>query len=167
MSSRAAIVFVVQPGEVNSVDQRLLEHQLWEKHSIRVFRKTLKDMKEQTELDSDKVLYLKQHNVAVSVVYFRAGYTPNDYPSEKEWEGRTTIERSRAIKCPSIAYHLVGTKKVQQTLARDGQLEKFISNADDCRLLRQSFAGLYGLERNDREVKGYVQFFLSNCATYM
>ena len=78
--------------------------------------------------------------------YFR--YTPSDYPSEHEWEGRSTIEQSRAIKCPSIAYHLVGTKKVQQQLAREGELEKFLSSAEECALLRESFAGLYGLEKN-------------------
>jgi glutathione synthase len=29
----------------------------------------------------------------ISVVYFRAGYTPDDYPSNRQWEGRTIIER--------------------------------------------------------------------------
>lgn len=43
---------------------------------------------------------------------FRAGYAPEDYPSQVEWEARLLIEQSRAIKCPNIAYHLVGTKKV-------------------------------------------------------
>jgi Eukaryotic glutathione synthase len=39
-------------------------------------------------------------------------YTPNDYPSDKEWSGRRLIESSLAIKCPNIGYHLAGTKKV-------------------------------------------------------
>lgn len=37
-----------------------------------------------------------------SVVYFRAGYTPNDYPTEAEWQGREMLEMSFAIKCPSV-----------------------------------------------------------------
>lgn len=46
------------------------------------------------------------------MVYFRAGYEPAQYHSDVEWDARITIERSRAIKCPSIHYHLAGTKKV-------------------------------------------------------
>jgi hypothetical protein len=60
----------------------------------------------------------------VSVVYFRAGYTPNDYPSEAEWAARLLLEQSSAVKCPSISYHLVGTKKIQQELARPNVLER-------------------------------------------
>jgi glutathione synthase len=36
--------------------------------------------------------------VEVSVVYFRAGYGPDDYPSNREWAARLAIERSLAIK---------------------------------------------------------------------
>ena len=35
------------------------------------------------------------------------------------------IERSLAIKSPSIQYHLAGTKKVQQALAAPGTLERY------------------------------------------
>ena len=35
------------------------------------------------------------------------------------------MERSRAIKCPSAALHLAGTKKVQQVLASPGVLERY------------------------------------------
>ena len=34
----------------------------------------------------------------VSVVYFRSGYTPSDYPSPLQWEVREKIELTRAIK---------------------------------------------------------------------
>ena len=44
-------------------------------------------------------------------MYFRAGYEPGQYHSELEWDARLMIERSKAIKCPSIHYHLAGTKK--------------------------------------------------------
>jgi len=53
----------------------------------------------------------------VAVVYLRAGYGPQDYPNASSWEGRLQIERSNAIKCPSILTQLAGTKKVQQVLA--------------------------------------------------
>lgn len=76
---------------------------------------------------------------------FRAGYTPDDYPSEVEWSSRLLIERSLAIKCPNIATHLAGCKKIQQVLAMGQELEKFAS-PEHCILLRQVFAGLYSLD---------------------
>ncbi|KAH9287633.1 hypothetical protein KI387_031750 [Taxus chinensis] len=60
----------------------------------------------------------------VAVVYFRAGYTPVDYPSEAEWRARLMLEKSSAIKCPSISYHLAGSKKIQQELAKPNVLER-------------------------------------------
>ena len=68
-------------------------------------------MNSETSFDGSRMSL--ENGEEVAVVYFRAGYTPNDYPSEAEWEGRVKIERSMAVKCPSIAYHLVGTKKVR------------------------------------------------------
>jgi hypothetical protein len=73
----------------------------------------------------------------VVVAYFRAAYTPVDYAvaEEKCWDARLTIERSTAIKCPSIGYHLAGTKKVQQalydrnTLLRSCGCHRLCSNA--------------------------------------
>lgn len=51
-------------------------------------------------------------NMIVAVVYYRSGYELEAYPTDKEWDIRLLIERSRAIKCPSVQYHLAGTKKV-------------------------------------------------------
>jgi glutathione synthase len=59
----------------------------------------------------------------VSVCYFRAGYTPTDFPSESEWHGREMVEQAwSCVKCPTLAYHLAGTKKVQQQLAQPGEV---------------------------------------------
>jgi Eukaryotic glutathione synthase len=38
----------------------------------------------------------------VSVVYFRAGYTPNDYKDDNDWAARMLIERSFAVKVTSL-----------------------------------------------------------------
>lgn len=35
------------------------------------------------------------------------------------------MEQSSAIKCPSISYHLAGTKKIQQELAKPDVLERY------------------------------------------
>ncbi|XP_078446757.1 glutathione synthetase, chloroplastic-like isoform X2 [Wolffia australiana] len=85
----------------------------------------------------------------VGVVYFRAGYSPDDYPTESEWRARLTMEQSSAIKCPSISYHLVGTKKIQQELAKPNVLERFLDNKDDMKKLRHCFAGLWSLDDSE------------------
>ena len=36
------------------------------------------------------------------------------------------MEHSRASSCPSLAYQLVGTKKMQQVLAREGIVERYM-----------------------------------------
>lgn len=59
-------------------------------------------------------------------MYYRAGYTPTDYPSDVEWATRLLIERSMAIKCPTVALQLAGAKKVQQVLAEPGRLDSFL-----------------------------------------
>ena len=81
-----------------------------------------------------------------SVVYFRAGYTPTDFPGEVEWAARELLERSGAVKSPSAAMHLAGCKKVQQVLAAPGVLEKFVPAAADAAEMRRVFAGLYALD---------------------
>jgi glutathione synthetase len=85
----------------------------------------------------------------VAVVYFRAGYTPNDYPSEAEWSARLLMEQSSAVKCPSISYHLVGSKKIQQELAKPNVLERFLENKEEISKLRQCFAGLWSLDEEE------------------
>ena len=165
-SSPLAVLFVVQDGETNSVDQRMLEYAVvsqinsLQQHQsssdpapIRVIRRSLTDLKEQnicrhTAINSGsyekRALIVDDHEI--SVVYYRAGYTPRDYPSQAEWDARLFVERSHAIKCPSIAYQLVGAKKVQQQLANKGELERFISEEEGLSKVRESFAELYSVD---------------------
>lgn len=79
-------------------------------------------------------------------MYFRAGYTPDDYPTEKEWLARGKIEESFAIKCPPVEYHLAGTKKIQQALAKPGVLERFVTVPRQAEELRRCFVGLFPLD---------------------
>ena len=55
------------------------------------------------------------------------------------------MERSMALKSPSIHYHLAGTKKVQQELAKPGQLERFLG--DKAELIEQVIIGIIGIIR--------------------
>jgi len=160
----AVILFVVQEGETNTVDQRMLEFKLWEEYKIPVVRMSLTKANNQLQMDEENgTLYIlpeesidgkiSTEKYQVSVAYFRAGYAPTDYPDGYdgiEWESRDMIERSRATKCPSLGYHLAGTKKVQQQLARPGVLERFFDGKDEessntVGKMREAFAGLYSL----------------------
>ncbi|XP_054802980.1 glutathione synthetase, chloroplastic isoform X2 [Prosopis cineraria] len=143
----AVIMFVVQAEERNMYDQHLLSLALRERHRITSVRKTLAQIDQEAELLPDGKLYVDGQ--AIAVIYFRAGYTPLDYPSESEWRARLLMEKSSAIKCPSISYHLVGTKKIQQELAKPNVLERYLENKDDIVKLRKCFAGLWSLDESD------------------
>jgi len=139
------VLFVVQEGERNYVDQRLLEYELGTAHKVPVLRRTLSQIHSSaTIIEPWGTLVLDQEK-EVSVVYFRAGYTPNDYPTANEWHARSLLESSLAIKCPSIAYHLVGAKKIQQHLAEPAVLEAFVDDDEVRSKLRKCFAGLWSL----------------------
>lgn len=77
----------------------------------------------------------------VAVVYYRCGYEPEQYHTQNEWKVRLLIERSLAIKCPTIQYHLAGTKKVQQALAKPGVICKFLKNEETCAEIKEIFTG--------------------------
>ena len=82
----------------------------------------------------------REGEVLISVAYYRAGYAPTDYPTNKEWEARELIENSVATKCPTVGYQLAGTKKIQQVLCEEGMVEKFLTEPESV-LLRKCFAG--------------------------
>lgn len=78
----ATLLLVCQPSERNAFDQRWIEYQLFEKHGIRVLRRSLTEIGASAEIrGEDRRLFVDGEEVAV--VYYRAGYTPVDYPSEK------------------------------------------------------------------------------------
>eukprot|EP01112_Ceratiomyxa_fruticulosa_P007119 TRINITY_DN1839_c0_g1_i1.p1 TRINITY_DN1839_c0_g1~~TRINITY_DN1839_c0_g1_i1.p1 ORF type:complete len:478 (+),score=109.66 TRINITY_DN1839_c0_g1_i1:206-1639(+) len=144
----AVVVMLVQGTERNRWDQRWLEYNLWEEHKIPLIRCTLADISK-GQMDSNGRLFVAGKEIAV--VYFRAGYTPNDYTSESDWSARLTIERSLAIKCPNISYHLAGAKKVQQAFALPGVLEQLVSDPESIKRLRSCFTGLYSLAEGENE----------------
>ncbi|XP_028410101.1 glutathione synthetase-like [Dendronephthya gigantea] len=144
----AIVVIIVQQGENNRVDQRVIEYTIRDSNpAVKVVRRTLKQVEENGSLQEDKTLVIDGKEIAVA--YFRAGYTPNDYYSDKEWSGRLKLERSRAIKCPTVAYQLVGTKKIQQVLAEPGNVERFLEDPESVARIRKTFAGLFTLDNGD------------------
>ncbi|XP_050673115.1 glutathione synthetase-like isoform X1 [Leptidea sinapis] len=144
----AVVLFVVEEVSYNICDQRFHEFEISEKRpDIIIYRKTLNEIYDETQLNDKKQLILEGQPVAV--VYYRSGYEPAQYPSTKEWDARLRVERSTAIKCPSIQYQLAGTKKVQQALAAPGVLEKFMGGGNSTGRVRDIFTGLYSLDFDD------------------
>ena len=161
---RIAVLFVIQPGERNVFDQRSLEYEILEKHSIPVHRRTFDQLRHEASLDPSSLALLLQTTegpkVEISIVYYRAGYTPTDYTTSAHYDVRKLLERSLAIKCPSIALQLAGSKKIQAVLAKPGVVESFLLpnpskgyvepfTEDDVKDLRASWVDMWGLEEPD------------------
>ncbi|XP_074109210.1 glutathione synthetase [Cotesia typhae] len=145
-NKESVILFVVEEITYNICDQRVIEHAIHDINpEIKVIRRTFNELIKQAQLRPNKELFVENH--LVSVVYYRTGYESSAYTSEEVWKVRLLMERSRAIKCPSIQYHLAGTKKVQQALAQPDALKRFL-NENEITLVRQVFAGLYSLDFN-------------------
>ncbi|KAJ1971287.1 Glutathione synthetase [Dimargaris xerosporica] len=141
----AIVVMAVQVGERNVFDQLRLTYDLRQRYGIIMIRQTLAELRQGAHIDpTTQALVL--NGTEVAVVYYRTCYAPTDYASSADWETRLIVEQSRAIKAPTVAYQLAGTKKVQQVLTEPGVLERFIPNSDDCARVRACFTGLYPLD---------------------
>ena len=129
----AMVLFVIEDPDVNTFDQRRIEYCLLDQYCIRTIRMTLSEIANSVRLDGDGGLMVpsintwENHLEHISVVYFRTGYTPDQYPSNREWNARQMLEMSRAIKCPNIITQLSNLKKVQQVLTMPGVLERYRS----------------------------------------
>ncbi|XP_017111649.1 glutathione synthetase-like isoform X1 [Drosophila elegans] len=145
---KAVILFIIEDVSYNICDQRFHEFYIRETYPhIKVLRRTLTEVHREGKLGLAKELLLGTQEVAV--IYFRAGYEPGHYHSQAEWDARYLMETSLAIKCPSIHYHLAGTKKVQQALAQPAVLERFINDPEEIKAVGKIFTGLYSLDDNE------------------
>lgn len=150
------VLFVVQDPERNVFDQRHLEYALLESHGIRSFRLPFGETLVYTKVEADRALiYTPPHSPAtayeVTTVYFRAGYSPDDYVKDEDWTARLHLEKSMAIKCPSILTHLAGCKKVQQVLAtpKSPHLKRFLPDERVADRVLATFAPIYPLDKSD------------------
>jgi glutathione synthetase len=150
------VLFVVQDPERNVFDQRHLEYALLEENDVRSFRLSFGESLALTKLDGDRnLIYTPPHSPStsyeVTTIYYRAGYSPDDYVKEEDWEARLHLEKSRAIKCPSVLTQLAGCKKVQQVLAtpHSPHLKRFLPDEEIASQLLKTFAPIYPLDKSD------------------
>ena len=150
------VLFVVQDPERNIFDQRPLEYWL-NARRIKTFRLPFSQTLTRTKVvDSSgrALIYTPAYantTYEVSTIYFRATYSPDDFVDEDYWTARYQLERSAAIKCPSVLTHLAGTKKVQQVLATPSSphISRFISNPETADRVRGTFAAIYPLDDSE------------------
>ncbi|CAH0047311.1 unnamed protein product [Clonostachys solani] len=153
------ILLVVQEGEQNVYDQRHIESALFSIAQVKTVRLTFDGVDKYAALDNENRLVLDlPSNLArrnkpreeVTVVYFRAGQSPDEYDNNScmAWKVRTLLEKSRAIKCPSILAHLAGLKKIQQVLATPDSthLARFLPNPVERQRVRATFARMYPMD---------------------
>lgn len=145
---KAVVVFLVGIPETNLTvyDQRMLEYAVHnENPEIRIIRKTLTELHSITLEGDDRNLFIDGNEICI--VYLRWCYSPRHFTCEKDWDVRLAIERSRAMVCPDIGYHLAGTKKIQQMLAQPGMVERFLADPQAVKRIRATFTGQYTLDK--------------------
>lgn len=152
------ILFIVQDTETNIFDQLALSYALQTTHQIPTFRLPFSQILDQTtiaQIPLRPLIYHPPHSpktpFEVSLCYFRAGYSPSDFNSPTSWSARLHLERSAAIKCPSILTHLAGSKKIQQELATPDSphLTNFLSHTGSASMIdriRNTFTAIYPLD---------------------
>jgi glutathione synthetase len=161
-TGKVVVLFIVQANERNVFDQRILEEELG-MLGIQVVRVVFDEILDRTSVLEDgsrALLYHPRHldgkTYEVSIVYYRSGYTPDDYRTDRDWQARTQLEYSRAIKCPSVLTQLAGMKKVQQVLATPGssEVERYLSSKDAASKIRQTFVRMYPLDDTEAGKEG-------------
>jgi glutathione synthetase len=156
--TRTCVLFIVQPRNFNIADEKPIEYALWEQiPPIPTFRVIFgSDVLAHTSLGPSKELIyhppsrpkqLSKYSLEVSVVYMRAGFEVHEYDDMGRM-ARLRLEKSRAIKCPSILSHFTTFKKVQQALAMPGSLERFLSE-DEAVQISKTFAPIYPMDDSD------------------
>ena len=149
------VIFLIQDPERNVFDQRHLEYELVKKHRVRVFRLPFGRVLSDTQLGASRSLIYTPPSIPnkyeVTVVYLRAGYSPSEYEDQTAWDARLQLERSAAIKCPSILLQLAGTKKVQQVLATPNSphLKHFLPGDQKAAEVLKTFAPIYPLDKSE------------------
>ncbi|WBW71013.1 glutathione synthetase large and small subunit Gsa1 [Schizosaccharomyces osmophilus] len=161
------ILFVVKDSERNICDQRLLEYELVGRFKIKSRRVAICQLDLLIRDEESNKLYYNHPNgiYEVAIVYYRSGYALDDYPTNKEWEIRLTIENSLAIKCPTIATHLAGSKKIQQVLAESNALERFVQGEEQ-KAIESTFADMYPLNDTPRGQEG-IKLALENSEDFV
>lgn len=142
--SSAYILLVNEERSMNFSDQTIIELRVKKlRPDIKIIRKSFISLPAVLKLGPNKELLLEETK-EIGLIYFRYCYDPSNYNFDEAWDLRLLMERSRAIKCPSINFHLSGAKKFQQVLHNQERLERFL-NADQAKRLAKVFCKFWSI----------------------
>ncbi|KAG5509426.1 hypothetical protein JKF63_06736 [Porcisia hertigi] len=168
------VLVVVQEKEVNTADQYKLLLELLETHGVLSLRRTLAELhktirqehatfadhdfgggtvgKRDLRVTPHPAFAVVEEKYVVAVAYFRSTYVPKDLSTEAEWQAREWIEESNAVKCPSIPYHLMTFKKMQQLMSNVEEVLAPVSFGGDQKkaaAVSEHFVPQYSLNKDD------------------
>lgn len=145
---QAVMLVVVEDRTINLSDQRSMDFVIAQlRPDLKIVRRSFTQLVSTANLLDNNRLII-DNNYEVALVYFRYGYSPEHYVTDDYWELRFKVEISKAIKCPSLGYHLAGVKKVQQILCQPNTVEKFLDESA-ARRVRETFAGIWSMDRGE------------------
>jgi len=139
----SVIVMLVMEDEVNIYSQLAMIESLKKYCGI-----TMKRYKFQEIIDGGKLVGERFfiNDEEVSVLYMRAGYSPEHFKCSSYWEPIRMAAKSRTIMCPSLSHYLVCFKKIQQVLADPDVLARFVQDQEKRDLLRSVFVEIYQVD---------------------
>lgn len=159
-ATRTGILMIVSPSNFNICDERPIEYGLWEQFPLIPCYRLIfgEEILQYTSLGpSRELLYshpsCRYSPLEISVCYMRTGHEPREYVTDAGYTARLKLEKSRAIKAPSLLSHLTTFKKVQQRLSLPGEIERFLS-PEDSAVVRATFMPMYPMDTTELGIKG-------------
>lgn len=159
--NQSIILIVTEQFLANLNDVRMIEEEIDRQsdRSVTHIQATFADLVNVVYIGPNKELLLRVANknemghlsMEVGVVYYRTGYSPEDFAEKTWWDVRVKMEHSRAIKCPNIGWHLAGVKQVQNVITQNPALLERWLIPDDAALLRQTLVGSFNV--NDQTLQ--------------
>lgn len=152
--SSAMILLINEERSMNFSDQVAIELEVSRmRPDVKFIRRAFVSLPNIIKLGPNKEL-LVEDSIEIAVVYFRYCYDPSNYNFDQAWNVRLLLERSRAIKCPSINFHLSGAKKFQQVLNNQAKLERYLES-EEAKQLEGFFCKFWSFEDNSDLGEGY------------
>ncbi|KAL3112148.1 hypothetical protein niasHT_012117 [Heterodera trifolii] len=163
-----AIVVVVARRASRNIEQFQLEVRLEQLsgNKIQIVKLSIDECDDQLFLDP-KDNSLRYNGQLVAVVYYK---TIIVNPALKSYNARLKIEKSTAIKSPTISLELACAKKVQQALSEPGVLEHFFPEPEYAQMvndIRKTFAKMWSLDQENDEIMKIISDAIENPGNYV
>ena len=104
-----------------------------------------------TKLKKDEQGNLTYDNTKISLIYFKSGDKPEDYPDEESWQGREFLELSTAIKVPDVNTFLTSLKVFQYYLSKPSIIMHYYNTEFVINDILRFFGGIYYVPDMDKE----------------